>query len=210
MKRFPFKRQLIILASIIAALCVAIPVATFAHGAPLGEQKRNERPKVTHNAQDTTVTVTTDCSSVPLQRLTTLQTGDTLTLGATLTSSDPDEESEGETLVIQEQNSLFTRTVLNLDVAKGNATIRPLIAGVANDNINTCINGIDSDETGTVTFNITSAPKLDFVPSIVCEHSATLTGSDKGMERECSGLHPHDHSTAKVNISEKVQYTTAE
>jgi len=100
--------------------------------------------------------------------------------------------------------------VLNLDVAKGNATIRPLIAGVANDNINTCINGIDSDETGTVTFNITSAPKLDFVPSIVCEHSATLTGSDKGMERECSGLHPHDHSTAKVNISEKVQYTTAE
>src|SRR5207248_1134202 len=33
MKRFPFKRQLIILGCIIAALCVAIPIATFAKSA---------------------------------------------------------------------------------------------------------------------------------------------------------------------------------
>ncbi len=159
MKRFPFKRQVIILVSIIAALCVAIPVATFAKGTPPGEQKRSERPKVTHNAQSTTVTITTDCSSVPLQLVTTLQISDTLNASATLISSDPDEESEGETLVIQEQNSSFTRTLLTLDVATGSATITPLTATVANDNINACINGIDSDETGTVTFSVTSATR---------------------------------------------------
>ena len=34
MKQLPFKRQLIILGCIIVALCVAIPVATFAKSAP--------------------------------------------------------------------------------------------------------------------------------------------------------------------------------
>ena len=159
MSRIPFKRHLVILVTCLLALGVIVPLATFAKGTPPGEQKRHDHPKVTHTAQDTSVTITTDCSSVPLQLLTTLQVGDTLTGNATLTSSDPNEESEGETLVIQEQNSSFTRTLLTLDVATGSATIPTLTATVANDSINACINGIDSDETGTVSFTVMSASR---------------------------------------------------
>ena len=160
MSRIPFKRHLVILVTCLLALGVIVPIATFAKGMPAGEQKHSVHPTIIHSAQGTTVTITTDCSSVPLQLLTSLQAGDTLTANATLTSGDPNEESEGETLVIQEQNSSFTRTLLTLDVATSTASINPLVASIANDNINACINGIDSDETGTVTFNVTPAKSV--------------------------------------------------
>lgn len=167
MSRIPFKRHLIILVTCILAIGVIVPIATFAKGTPPGEQKRPQHSAVhSHFQSGQPIQITTDCSSVPLQLLVILNQGDQLTGSATLTTSDPDEESEGETLVIQEQNSSFTKTLLTLDVATGSATIPPLTASVNNDNINACINGIDSDETGTVTLNVKTGPLFIFIRGI--------------------------------------------
>jgi pimeloyl-ACP methyl ester carboxylesterase len=142
MSRIPFKRQLIILASIIAALSFAIPVATFAHAQgnpPPGEQKRIQPAVRVQAVAGQPTAITADCSAP--QTLVTLNKGDVFNASATLTTTDPDEESEGETLQILDASTTPPTVLLNLDLNTGSATIKPFTASVNNDPIQACIVG---------------------------------------------------------------------
>ncbi len=155
MKRFPFKRQLMILASIIAALCIAVPVATFAHASsnPPGEQKRIQPAVRTQAVAGQPTAITADCSAPQL--LVTLNKGDIFKANATLISTDPNEESEGEFLHILDASTNPPTNLLTVDNNAGSGNVT-FTATVNNDPIQACIVATDDDETGSVTFTVTA------------------------------------------------------
>ncbi|HVB24618.1 MAG TPA: alpha/beta hydrolase [Ktedonobacteraceae bacterium] len=163
MKGLPFKRHLVILFTCLLAIGVIVPIATFAKGTPSGEQKRAQSHVVFAAVAGQSTPVTADCSSP--QPLVTLQKGDTLQLSATLTSTDPNEQSEGEFLQVFDNITSPPTNLVNLDNNTGSTSITH-IATANGENITTCIIGIDIDDTGTVTFTVTPANNKTF-PNLV-------------------------------------------
>lgn len=113
LSRFPFKRQIIILACCLILIGITVPIATFAKGSPPGEQKRTQTVHSTLATQGQPISITADCSSPQL--LATLNKGDQLTATATLTSSDSGEQAEGEFLHILDASTNPATNLLTVD-----------------------------------------------------------------------------------------------
>ncbi len=163
MSRIPFKRQLVILVTCLLAIGVIVPIATFAKGTPPGEQKRvNIHPAIATAGQPTPITA--DCSSP--QTLVTLNKGDVFNASATLTTTDPNEQSEGEFLQILDGSVSPPTVLLTVDDNTGSGSVT-FTATVSNDPIQACIINIDTDETGSATFTVTGSQP----PPVIVNHT---------------------------------------
>lgn len=161
MSRVPFKRQLIILVCIITALCIAIPVATFAQGhsskgephhAPLQSTVVQQTDPIT-NLTKTVITTDAPCSNAtPVAS--SLQPGDQVSIVATETTTDNNEASEQEFLQLQDSANTFNQSVTTFN------EITPMVFNVVspNDQLSACIqqgaDGPDGDEQGLITYTI--------------------------------------------------------
>jgi hypothetical protein len=166
MKGFPFKRHLIIIVTCLLAIGVIVPIATFAKSAS-GEPHSSppHPPKVTLHINtatgDTSVnaTIQEGCPpSAPLNS-TPFKANDVISGSASLSSTDPNEANEpSEPLNIFDTNGqLATQSnplIVHLNETKGFTFI-----ATVGDQLQACINGFDSDETGIVNFTETDAPK---------------------------------------------------
>lgn len=166
MKQFPFKRQLIILACIITALCVAIPVAAFAKQSTPPPGAGEHHVSVQHSLQAAAsgqpVTITADCGSP--QPIVTFNTGDTVSGTAVIVTSsgDPAEEAgEHEDLQLGGTN---VPTIPGNPFAVDSGTHPINFKATGSGTLTGCITvgvngtGFDNDESATVTVTVTPAP----------------------------------------------------
>lgn len=162
MKRFPFKRQLIILACIITALCVAIPVTTFAKSA--SSEPHHPTPTIRHltttASGDPSFSVTTDADChVGADTVVSFHKGDVVSGSAQLvtTQGDPTEEAgEDEPLLLQGTN---VPSIPPIAVDSGSHSFSFTATG--DGTLTACVGGSDGgdgDESGTITGTVTPAP----------------------------------------------------
>src|SRR5713226_3966301 len=132
MKGFPFKRHLILLVTAILLIGIMVPLATFAKSNKGEPHHALLSSKVTQHVDPflgiTTVTVTTDAlcgtSSTTVVPPPTLKKGDRVVGSAKVTPiNDPNEASEGETLVLLEQNSQFTKPIATIGINDGDVLV---------------------------------------------------------------------------------------
>ncbi len=192
MSRIPFKRHLIILVTCLLALGVIVPLATFAKGTPPGEQKRtNVHPAIATAGQPTPITA--DCSGP--QTLVTLNKGDVFNANATLTTTDPNEQSEGEFLQILDGSVSPPTVLLTVDDNTGSGSVT-FTATVSNDPIQACIINIDTDETGTVTFTVTASQP----PPVIVNHTP-ITSTNNVLLKQIIPLNQQLQIACTIDIA---------
>lgn len=175
-----------------------VPIATFAKQPPSGERRLSAGASHSlqpNNQIGTSIPITTDCSSSPnLQTVLALSPGDQVVGTASLTSSDSNEASENENLHLQEQNSQFTKPITTVTITNSSQTFS-FTAGTANDTLTACVDGIDSDDTASITITSITPPLFIFIQGIDTTLSGTGIPTNQFSFGQPGGIYPSLKST---------------